>query len=143
MSRTREELRLPIVAEEVRFSKREIVGERVLIRRRVVTADRTIDAALRRDRIEIERRPVDQVTDVPPPIRREGDTIVIPCVDEELVITRRYRVREELCARTISETARDSRIARLRRQELEIERLGKVGTESRDELPFSRHTKEK
>lgn len=123
MTSPRQEITIPVIAEEVRIGKRRVPSERVRIHRRTITEDRVVDVPLRRDRIEVERRSVDQLVDEPPGTRREGDTLIIPIVEEELEIRKRYRIREELHVRTISEPTHDQRNTQLRRQEVEVERV--------------------
>jgi hypothetical protein len=48
------------------------------------------------DRVEVERVAVDQQVDAPPKVRQEGDTLVVPVVEEVLVVTKRYRIIEEV-----------------------------------------------
>lgn len=48
------------------------------------------------DRVEVDRIPVNEEVDTPPQIREEGDTLIVPVVEEVLVVTKRYRILEEV-----------------------------------------------
>ena len=51
-----EEIRIPILEEELVISKRAVVAEELVIRKRVVEEVREIEADLRRERIDIDQR---------------------------------------------------------------------------------------
>jgi uncharacterized protein (TIGR02271 family) len=51
-----EELRIPILEEELVVQKRVVVAEELIVRKRVVEETREIEADLRKERIEIDRR---------------------------------------------------------------------------------------
>lgn len=74
---------------------------------------------LRHDRVEIERVPVDEIVDLAPAERQEGDVTVIPIVEEVLV--KRFRVIEEVRLRRYVEVEEVSDTVTLRRQEAHVE----------------------
>ncbi len=51
---TEDEIRIPIVEEELVIEKRPVVREVLVIRKRVVTETREVEADLRKERIEVE-----------------------------------------------------------------------------------------
>lgn len=90
------ELRVPIVEEDVRVDKVEVVSDRVRVAtatdtRQVIARDAVERGALRVERVAVER-PVDAA----PPPRTEGDTTVISLVEERLVVEKRLFVVEEI-----------------------------------------------
>lgn len=54
-----DEIRIPIVEEELVVGKRVVVREVLVIRKRVVSETREVEAELRKERIEVERAPSD------------------------------------------------------------------------------------
>jgi hypothetical protein len=52
--------------------------------------------ALFADEVGIERVAVNQIVDQPPANRQEGDILVIPVVEEILVVQKRYMIKEEI-----------------------------------------------
>ncbi len=51
---TEDEIRIPIVEEELVVQKRAVVREVLVIKKRVVTETREVEAELRKERIEVE-----------------------------------------------------------------------------------------
>ena len=45
---------IPILEEELAVTKRTVVGERIVIRKRMVTERETVEAELRRERVEVD-----------------------------------------------------------------------------------------
>ncbi|HSK04031.1 MAG TPA: DUF2382 domain-containing protein [Kofleriaceae bacterium] len=113
---------VPVIAEQVTVDVRRRPRETVRIRRSVAVEDRLVETPLTDERIELERAAVDVVADTPPQPRQDGDTLVVPIVEEEAVVVRRYRVREELRIRVVRTPRIDRRSVRLRRHEVAIER---------------------
>ena len=72
--------------------------------------------------VEIERTAIGEEVLAVPPVRDEGDTIVIPVVREELVVTKRLILVEEVRLRRIATTEAFSQTVTLRTQRAVIER---------------------
>ena len=83
-----------------------------------------VDEPLTRVRAEIERKPVNDWVETLPPVRTEGETVIVPVVEEVLVVTRRLRLVEEVRISQREETFRSPQRVTLRREEAVIERLG-------------------
>ena len=85
--------------------------------------DELVDSLLAREHIEIERTPIGRPVETMPAIREEGDTLVIPVVEEVLITERRLVLKEEVRIRKRRETERHQERVVLRRQEATITRL--------------------
>jgi uncharacterized protein (TIGR02271 family) len=83
-----EEVLEPVVREVERGSMR--------IHTRVETVPSEITVEAGHDEVVVERVPVDRQVDAAPSPRQEGDTLVIPVVEEVLVVEKRLVVREEV-----------------------------------------------
>lgn len=83
-------------AEEALAHVHEVDRGRVLIDKTVELVPHEAAVEVGNDRIEVQRVPVDHEVDTPPEIRQEGDTLVVPVVEEVLVVTKRYRIIEEV-----------------------------------------------
>jgi stress response protein YsnF len=83
-------------AEEAVAHVHEVDRGRVLIDKTVELVPHDAAVEVGNDRIEVERVAVDQEVDTPPEIRQEGDTLVVPVVEEVLVVGKRYRIIEEV-----------------------------------------------
>lgn len=117
----RREEHIPIVEEQIRVGKREVERGRVRVRSYVVEAPVEEQVLLRDESVTVERRAVDRtVGEVPADALRER-TIEVTETDEEAVVEKAARVREEVVVRKDAEeragTIRDT----VRRTEVEID----------------------
>src|SRR3954452_12866002 len=82
-----EEVVVPVIEEEA-----EVAGVRpvrtgtVRVNKTVEKEVRQVDATLMRETVDVQHVPVNRVVNEAPSIRREGDTVIVPVVEEELVI---------------------------------------------------------
>jgi uncharacterized protein (TIGR02271 family) len=123
---TREDQRvIPVISEDVKIGKREVETGRVRVSKTVHEEERLIDELLMRDEVSVERRTINQYVDAPVPVRYEGDTMIVPLLEEVLVVEKRLLLREELhiTKRQVEERHADS--VRLRREEAHVERFPK------------------
>ncbi|WP_205598213.1 DUF2382 domain-containing protein [Caulobacter sp. 17J65-9] len=134
------ELILPLVEERVVVSKRPVETGRVRVRTRVRTRDVNIEADLAREDVEVERVPVDRDVDQPPQVRMEGDVLVVPVVEEVVVVEKRLRLKEEIRIRRRRRVEHTLTPVTLRRTEAEIQRRGKPDepSVSAEEYPMNR-----
>ncbi|HEY0523527.1 MAG TPA: YsnF/AvaK domain-containing protein [Stellaceae bacterium] len=124
--RTGDEI-IPIVEEELRVGKRTVERGRVHIRSYVVEVPVEQQVRLRHEHVEVERRPASGTAPVGADAFRERE-IEVREVDEEAVVEKVARVREEVVVRKDvgehAETVRDT----VRRTEVEVDR-GDAGVE--------------
>ena len=113
---------IPIAAETLRVEKEEVVTGGVRIKKVVNVREEIVDEALFRQDADIIRVPIDRFVDSAPAIRQEGDTMVIPVIEEVLVIERRLRLTEEIHITRRSTEYRAPQTVRLRSEEAQIER---------------------
>jgi stress response protein YsnF len=116
-------LDIPLLREDLAVTRQARIAEQIRVRRRVVREDRELATAVWTERIETERVPRDELVDELPRARQEGDTLVVPIVEEVPVVTMRLRLREELRIRVVREPSIDRRRVVVRRHELELERV--------------------
>jgi uncharacterized protein (TIGR02271 family) len=94
-----EPFKIPVIEEQLGLGTRTVdTGRGVRIHKTVSEQPVVIDERLLRDEVEVTRVPVDRVVapDQAPAIRYEGDTLVVPVLEEVLVVERRLRIKEEL-----------------------------------------------
>lgn len=77
-------------------SKRSVEAGTIAIHKRVETVPAEIDVEVGRDEIAVERVPLNRPIDAMPSVRQEGDTMIIPVVEEVLVTEKRLVLREEV-----------------------------------------------
>jgi uncharacterized protein (TIGR02271 family) len=117
--------RIPLVRETLEVGKRDVQTGRVRIVRRPVEEHRSVNEPWVLERVAIERVPVERVVDPdhPPEVREEGDVLVIPVLEEEVVLQKRLVLREELRVSRVRDETRVVEDVALRRDEVSIERI--------------------
>lgn len=139
------EKRIPLVEERTTVGKHEIVTGRVRVRTVTGTIEETAHADLRQEDVEVTRVPVDKVVDTAPQIRTEGDVMIVPVLEEVLVVEKRLVLKEELhIRRRVSAETVELPIT-LRKQRAIIERevsdsaaIDEEGTEPEADSPIAR-----
>jgi uncharacterized protein (TIGR02271 family) len=114
-------LTIPLAAEELVPRRREVRKGRVLIHKRVETSPVEEEIEVEHEVVDIERVPVGRDVDEVPPVRQEGDTMIVPVVEEVLVIEKRLSLVEEvrITKRRVAETETVS--DELRREVIDVE----------------------
>jgi uncharacterized protein (TIGR02271 family) len=82
---------------------------------------------LLRENVQVRRVLLDRDVEGPLPIRKEGDTIIIPVVEEVLIVSRRYRLKEEVHVTKTSREERHQERVAVRRQEAVVEEFDADG----------------
>lgn len=114
---------IPVIAEELQVGKRVVETGRVRVRKVVHQREAVVDEPLFRDDVQVERVAINQQINMLPDVRREGDTVIIPVVEEILVVEKRLVLKEELHVTRRRTTVRDQQTVPLLSEELIVERL--------------------
>jgi stress response protein YsnF len=114
---------VPIVEEELRVSKRQVVKGRVRVRTVVDTVEEVVRETLRSETVEVTRVPIDREVTEAPTVRTEGDVTIVPVLEEVLVVEKRLVLKEELHLRRKLETETFEQPVTLRKQRVEVERF--------------------
>jgi uncharacterized protein (TIGR02271 family) len=114
---------IPLFEEELAVSKRVVPTGRVQVSRITHSHEQLVDELLNRESVEIERVPVDKPVDAMPSIREDGDTIVVPVVEEVLRVERYLVLKEEVRIRRVRAAERYQGNVTLRKQEAVVTRL--------------------
>ena len=114
---------IPLHAEELSVSKRQVVTGRVRVETVTHEHEQLVDEQLARERVEVERVAVGKPIDAIPAVRQDGDTTIIPVVEEVLVVERRLVLKEEIHIHRVRTTEQHQERVTLRRQEAVITRL--------------------
>jgi cysteine sulfinate desulfinase/cysteine desulfurase-like protein len=69
--------------------------------------------------LDVQRVPIGQFVDRAPAPRQEGDVLIVPCIEEVVVVEKRLRVREELRIRIVREQRTHRQTVLVRRHELD------------------------
>lgn len=89
---------IPVVEETVELGHRLVdTGRGVRITKHVTEHEAHIDDPLMHEEVTVERVPIDMLVSGPEPRQHyEGETLVIPVLEEVLVVEKRVRLKEEL-----------------------------------------------
>jgi len=125
------QLRVPVIAEELAVGTRVVdTGRGVRIHKSVVEQPVTIDERLVREEVEVRHVPVDRIVapDEAPANRYEGDTLIVPILEEVLVVERRVRIKEELHITRIRREEHHQESVVLKAEQVSVERFDESGT---------------
>jgi uncharacterized protein (TIGR02271 family) len=113
--------RLARIEERVEVGKREVETGRVVLRTRVEERPEIVETEVEEDEVTVERVAVDRPVESMPEVREEDGVLVVPVVEEQLVLTRRLVLKEEIriTRRTRTRTVRESVPLRFERVEIE------------------------
>jgi uncharacterized protein (TIGR02271 family) len=115
--------RLPLLTEVAHLHLRRRVTARVRVAVTTTAEDRQVEALRRVRQAEIHRVPMRREVEAPPPVRQEGDVVIIPVVEEEVVLVRRLVVTEEIHLRLRVEEVPVTLATQLARQVVTVTRL--------------------
>lgn len=113
---------IPVVAETLHVGKREVEAGRVRVTKVVSEREELVEQLLRKEEFEIERVAVGREVSGPVEVRHEGETLIIPLVEEVLVVEKRLVLREELRVTRRSTEVRDAQRVTLRSEDVRVER---------------------
>ncbi|HEX9964778.1 MAG TPA: YsnF/AvaK domain-containing protein [Allosphingosinicella sp.] len=124
MKEAEEVAAIPLVEERLEVGKRQVESGRVRVRVAVDTHEETVPAELRRDEVEIRRVARNVPVSELPSVRLQGDTTIIPVVEERLVVEKRLVLVEEIHVLRRTGTTVEEIPMVLRSERAEIERAG-------------------
>jgi uncharacterized protein (TIGR02271 family) len=119
---------LQLREEELGVAKQWTEAGEVLIRKKVETRTDTIPVELGYEEVSVQRVPVNRMLadgERPEP-RQEGDTLIVPIVEEEIVVTKRLVIREELHVTKRRLSRQRAVTGEVSKEHLDIETKGKL-----------------
>lgn len=113
------------VVEEVLDVRKRFVetGAAVRLRKLVHEETVTVDEPLVTETVEVERIAIGRPVDAAVAVRHEGDVMIVPVVEERLVVRKELVLVEELRITRRSTVRHEPREVTLRREEVVAERL--------------------
>ena len=132
MAKQEEVAAIPLVEERLSVGKRQVESGRVRVRISVNEREERVPVDLARDEVEVERVPRNVTVSEPPSVRLEGNTTIIPVLEEVTVVEKRLVLVEEIHVRRKTAMITEEVPVTLRSEEASIEREGDLadaGTE--------------
>lgn len=115
---------IPVIAEGLVVEKVEHDTGGVRATKSVRERVQVVDEPLAREEVTVERKAVNQVLTTPAQPRQEGDTLIIPVMEEILVVERRLLLKEEIHIHKRRKEVHDPRRFVVRSEEVTLEQLG-------------------
>lgn len=112
-----------VMEEHAQVHKKIVENSRVRITKKVHEEEATIDTSARSETVKIERIPIEKYVDAAPEIRYEGSTMIVPVVQEVVVVQKRLLLVEEVHITKKINSMPDQEIMPLRREEIIVERI--------------------
>jgi uncharacterized protein (TIGR02271 family) len=122
-----EQLVIPLLREQLEVSKRSVETGRVRIIKSVREETETIDHPLMKERVNVDRVEVNKFVDGPVPVRYEGDVMIVPVLEEVLVVETRLMLKEELRISKHAQQVHEPRDVTVRIEEARVERIPSEG----------------
>lgn len=115
---------IPVIEEQLLVDKRVVEKGRVRISKSVRERDETVNIPLIEENVQVERIPINQyVSEPPPPVRYEGNVMIIPVLREVVVVEKRLVLVEELRVVKKQTQTQQTQKVRLRREEVSVKRV--------------------
>lgn len=125
-SETPGKLVIPVMQEEMSVGKQRVdTGRGVRVHKTVVQTPNIVEHELQQDVLDIQHVPCDRLVDASdlPAVRYDGDTLVIPVLEEVLVVQKQLRLKEEIRITRSSQTVTGRETVMLRTEQVDIERF--------------------
>ncbi len=119
-----------LAEEQLTVDKRTVETGRVRVRRTTTERVRKVVVPLASDNFEVRRVQIGKEVKKAPPVRETRTEIIIPVVEEVLVVERRLVLREELHVRKVRTVERHTEQVTLRVQQATVERVASKDSEA-------------
>jgi uncharacterized protein (TIGR02271 family) len=116
------EIVVPVAVEELVTSTRKVEHERVRVVTHTEVREVDLDAVRAREDVHVERVAVGREISTTPEVRVEGDTTIIPVVEEVVVVEKRLVLREEIRITKRRVEQRERSRVTLRRERADVSR---------------------
>lgn len=130
MQRTEgEPLVIPVVEENVQLERRWVdTGRGVRVEKKVTEREEPLDELLTREELSVERVAIDRLVEGAPPTQHlEGDTLVVPVLEEVLVVERKLKLKEEVRITRRRHLVHAPQRVKLKSEEVSVERFDEGG----------------
>jgi uncharacterized protein (TIGR02271 family) len=124
---------IPLIEEELHLDKRSSVTGKVRVRTETEAVEEIARATLDGENVEVTRVPVGREVNTAPAVRTEGDVVIVPVLEEILVVEKRLVLKEELHIRRQATQETVAVPVTLRKQRGVVERLSPEGQPRNEE----------
>ena len=114
---------IPLLAEQLNIARQKVLTGGVRVHKTVSERTQTVDEPTLKEELEIQRVNVNRFVEEAPAVRYEGDVMIVPLLEEVLVIEKKLVLREEIRIITRRNTLRNPQQVVLRREEATLEQI--------------------
>jgi uncharacterized protein (TIGR02271 family) len=114
---------IPLLEEQLKIARQKVLTGGVRVHKTVNERTETIDEPTLKEEMEIQRVPVNQFITEPPAVRYEGDVMIVPLMEEVLVVEKKLVLREEIRITKRRNTLRNPQQYVVRREEATLEQI--------------------
>ncbi|MHB0857335.1 MAG: YsnF/AvaK domain-containing protein [Anaerolineae bacterium] len=123
-----EQVVIPVVSEQLKVGRRTTETGRVRLTKLVHEEEQVIDEPIVRDEVVVERVPANRPLKQPMETHYDGDTLVIPVLEEVLIVRKQLMLKEEIhIVKRRTTTSEPQRVA-VRQEQVRVEKLHKEGS---------------
>ena len=133
---------IPVAEETITISKRQVEVGQVRVSLTTDVEQMVAREMLRGRKVEVERVAVGRTLaegETPPQTREDGDTLIIPVVEEVAVVVKRLVLREEVRLRFVQTEVPFEQEVDVRRQRATVERVAPDAASTPNETPAARN----
>jgi uncharacterized protein (TIGR02271 family) len=113
---------IPVLEEYAVIEKEVVETGKVTISKRVTEQEQYINEPVLHEEVSVERVPVNRFIEATPEIRYEGDLMIIPVVEQRVVLQKKLFLTEELhVKKQVIETHHTEEVT-LRKEEYDVKR---------------------
>ena len=119
-------LTLPVFEEELHVGVRTVdTGRGVRVRKTVDEHPQLVEDTLMHDEIAVRHVPIDKIVALAeaPASRYEGDTFIVPILEEVLVVEKKLRIKEEIHITRSKRPQRFSETVAVKSESVSVERF--------------------
>jgi uncharacterized protein (TIGR02271 family) len=127
-----EEIRIPIVEEEISTEKHAREAGSVVIHKGVVTEEEQISVPVTKEKVYVERVETDRPLEAQDKATFEDEEIRVPIMEEQVEVQKRPVVKEEVRVRKTTEQEKRSTSGQVRKEKVDIKEQGEVERLNKD-----------
>lgn len=117
------DLHLPILKEELEIQKQKKITGVVRLEKTIRMTESVVEENLIKESISVEHLPVNRYIDEAVVTRQEGDTTIIPVMEEIVIVTKQLVLKEEIRITRHREQSHYREVVPLRAEEVEVKHL--------------------
>lgn len=122
---------IPVIEEQLRVEKKVVETGKVHVSKKVIEQETAVTMPVTEETYDVQRVPINQVVETPPPpVRYEGDTMIIPVLREVMVVKKHYEIIEEIRLTKQTQQHQQTEQVTLLKEQVTVERSGNNGKEN-------------